>query len=84
MSDRTGGLNYRDYLDGLGSPAQRAEVERLIRDSINIDRMRKVARSKRYLAVRWAVRGLVKIALVFFFLWLVRWWIIIFWAGFGS
>ncbi len=84
MSDPTGGLSYLDYLDGLGSPAQRAEVERLMRDSIDASRIRRAVHSKRYLLVRGIVRGIVKIALVFLFLWLAQWWIILMWAGFGS
>lgn len=49
-------------------------------------RIRRVLRqrSRAYLITRWIIRGIVKIGLVLLFLWCARWFIILFWAGFGS
>lgn len=83
MSDRTGGLSYLDYLDGRGTPEQRALFE-MIEGSIDPKRMSRVPRSRRYLVIRWIVRGLVKIAIVLLVLYAIQWFLILLWAGFGS
>lgn len=76
-------ISRRDYLNGLGTPKQRAQFE-MVHNSIDPARIRRAARSRRYLVVRWIVRGIVKIGIVLLVILAIRWLFILLWAGFGS